>query len=694
MLETLLGWLLSGIIDMLSVLIEQFMGLMVLDIQAFLYYVPGVGPLYYVIRGIALGLVVGIAIFNLLKFFAAPLSKVQENPFMVLVRTFFAVGMIYFGGYILELVIDLFKGPYSVLVTGYDFTVPTPNIWNGWLGTVPSAVGTVAIGEIGRLLLSLVIVISLGINILKLLLELIERYVMVCVMVYTAPLGWSTLASQGTISIFSRWLNMFFSQCIMMLISAWSVQVFMSILIESQATGIIVKGLFALAFARVAQRFDSYLQQLGLNPATTGGSMLDEIVAVGRTLKPKGKHKRSDDDTVLGGSGGTGETGKSTMSAAMGFGVGGAVFNMAKTGKGGFSAGKAASAAEGNPRTQTWLDGAKQGVHNIKNSVVPNRPDGTTYGQTQVDKAVSEARNGNRTAYDKLTPAEKNLADARAKARGEEPPKRKSTVGFFNTHLYPDELDLNATNNGLYIATDADNNRYIGGPEEKVREFCAGALTHDDITDTQADMVANTMASLPDSEITVPESAEPGPASEGKPSGQASPANNGSSRGSNDDRDGDTDDDEYTDTSLHTRAFAGAMIATGLTTDQDYRKAAAGTVCASEDFRKAVDDAHKGNERDIEREGGLEVNKTGWTASRNVDGGKELTFTYTTPPHVVRGSGQDIMEQKTYTGSIMNEKLYNARKKEDKNDPRVTSAVMHTGKGGQKYYTWCERKGG
>lgn len=59
-------------------------------------------------------------------------------------------------------------------------------------------------------LLALIIIIVIGWNTIKLLLEVVERYLMVGVLTFTSPLAWSTVSSRSTHQIFSKWFSMFF----------------------------------------------------------------------------------------------------------------------------------------------------------------------------------------------------------------------------------------------------------------------------------------------------------------------------------------------------------------------------------------------------------------------------------------------------------------------------------------------------
>ena len=77
---------------------------------------------------------------------------------------------------------------------------------------------------------------------------------------------------------------MFLGQCLLMLLNVWSVKMLMSILANGQSD-VFLRFILAIAFCRVAQKFDTYLQSMGINAAHTGGSLADDLLALGGTLK-------------------------------------------------------------------------------------------------------------------------------------------------------------------------------------------------------------------------------------------------------------------------------------------------------------------------------------------------------------------------------------------------------------------------
>lgn len=81
-------------------------------------------------------------------------------------------------------------------------------------------IGVCANGAVA--LIALIVVLVLAWNYLKLLLEAAERYVLLGVLVYTAPVAFSMGTSQSTGGIFKSWCRMFGGQVFLLLMNAWS----------------------------------------------------------------------------------------------------------------------------------------------------------------------------------------------------------------------------------------------------------------------------------------------------------------------------------------------------------------------------------------------------------------------------------------------------------------------------------------
>ena len=113
--------------------------------------------------------------------------------------------------------------------------------------------------------------IALGWNYFRLLLETVERYIVVGVLCYTSPLAFSMGASKTTVPVFKSWCRMVGSQLLLLVMNVWFLRGFNSSMGQyignggalSTGQGSIFLWLFcALAFLKTAQKFeDVYKRQ-------------------------------------------------------------------------------------------------------------------------------------------------------------------------------------------------------------------------------------------------------------------------------------------------------------------------------------------------------------------------------------------------------------------------------------------------
>jgi hypothetical protein len=84
--------------------------------------------------------------------------------------------------------------------------------------------GVVANGSVA--LIALVLLLILAWNYIKLLFEAAERYVLLGVLVFTAPVAFAMGASQSTGNIFKSWCRMFAGQMFLLVMNAWCLRLF------------------------------------------------------------------------------------------------------------------------------------------------------------------------------------------------------------------------------------------------------------------------------------------------------------------------------------------------------------------------------------------------------------------------------------------------------------------------------------
>ena len=77
-------------------------------------------------------------------------------------------------------------------------------------------------------LIVIILVIIIAWNYLKLLFEAAERYIMVGVLIFTAPVAFATGASESTSNIFSSWCRMLGGQLFLLIMNAWRLRLFVS----------------------------------------------------------------------------------------------------------------------------------------------------------------------------------------------------------------------------------------------------------------------------------------------------------------------------------------------------------------------------------------------------------------------------------------------------------------------------------
>lgn len=234
--------------------------------------------------------------------------------------------------------LEIARAPYTALMeirmSAEDFT------FSGVEQTLTNGLATiVAVTSVVGLLLLIILELALGWNYFKLLLEVVERYIVVGVLCYTSPLAFSMGASKATAPVFKSWCRMVGSQLLLLVMNVWFLRGFGSSAGQFIGNGGALSGgqggtflwLFcALAFLKTAQRFDSYLAAIGLNVAQTGSSMGMELLMAARVVSGFGSGAGSAGNVFGGGAGNAGTafaSGARGAGGVMGSAMAGVGFN-------------------------------------------------------------------------------------------------------------------------------------------------------------------------------------------------------------------------------------------------------------------------------------------------------------------------------------------------------------------------------
>lgn len=136
--------------------------------------------------------------------------------------------------------------------------------------------------------ITIALFILLLVSFMKLVLEIYERYVIIGVMFYTAPLAFSTIVSKES-NIFTSWVQMVISEFVVMcsnlfftgvFIAAWHAKLTTRDHALFQDPRDFVTYMFLMiAWLIIGQQFDQHLKSLGLSTAQTGRSLGGAVVA-------------------------------------------------------------------------------------------------------------------------------------------------------------------------------------------------------------------------------------------------------------------------------------------------------------------------------------------------------------------------------------------------------------------------------
>ena len=153
---------------------------------------------------------------------AKTMYDIFEDPVKLSIRSVLFILLAYFADEIVDIVLKIGGTPYKWILNSELPPLDFAN-FNSVLLTI---LGVCASGTVA--LIALILILILAWNYIKLLFEAAERYVLLGVLVYTAPVAFAMGASQTTSGIFKSWCRMFGGQVFLLLMNAWCLRLFTS----------------------------------------------------------------------------------------------------------------------------------------------------------------------------------------------------------------------------------------------------------------------------------------------------------------------------------------------------------------------------------------------------------------------------------------------------------------------------------
>ena len=523
MLTSLIELLSAGLGQAMSWFMSIFLNAMDLSMDSYLEFFPFFRTAYNLLKGFSWGLLFIIAGTGLALFFFGAFDggAIQERPISVLVRTFFAGCGIMWGGYVLVFLVNLAVIPFDAFLNADSAIQGGWNVDLTLFSTELAAAATgqtwILMGDLAIALMDFFLMLLIAWNLFKLIIEVAERYLMVGVLVFTAPIVYPTLATKNTSGIFKRWVSMFAGSLIIMSLSALFLKLIVSgfTLGEDGVSGsfgesahFLFKLVLILAMCKIAQRVDSYMQQLGIGVATTGGSMLDDALMAFRTIQSafggRGGAIGPDGLPMGGGGGARGGMGKlgDFYRATSPFAAGRkAAADAYKSGQGVWGSIKTGAAAVGNKMKSDFtnhgvIGKTAQAVKKAKESGQPlgglgtAKAAGKALGSTVANQAIAMANprafaehdaaqkvdaEANRAAY------EQRKAETAAPGNAELPDAKRSDAEAGRTK--PQDFAGNFSEFGVQDKATGSAFREENGEPSLTAEAMAAGATMDAITD-------------------------------------------------------------------------------------------------------------------------------------------------------------------------------------------------------------------
>lgn len=221
-LDGIVEWLAEQVMYALDLVTTSVLGALGCDMAVFLRYFPAAATMYSVFVALAIGLILLNWVWQLFRNFGLGAGIEAEDPIKLSLRSVLFLLLVWFSDDIVNIILQIGGTPYGWIM---DSDLPALSFadFNSVMLTI---IGVCANGAVA--LITLILVLILAWNYLKLLLEAAERYVLLGVLVYTAPVAFAMGASQSTGSIFKSWCRMLGGQIFLLLMNAWCLRLFTS----------------------------------------------------------------------------------------------------------------------------------------------------------------------------------------------------------------------------------------------------------------------------------------------------------------------------------------------------------------------------------------------------------------------------------------------------------------------------------
>lgn len=251
-------WVYGLILECWEYFFSSLLDIMSLDFVYIKAHVPVVEDITQVFLAVGWALLLGNLAFQAIRGMASGLGFEGEDPKLLFARTFVFSFLLLASPQICEIGLNLTSRIMALLEI--PDVIDVHLVDSGLFGTLSAA-----------WLLVIICDIIIMFKVLKLLLEVAERYVILAVLSITAPLAFSMGGSKSTSEIFTGWCRMFGSMCLLMVTNVMFFKMLLSV-VSTIPSGLDVFPWMVLiiTIVKVAKKADEIITRIGLNPAITG----------------------------------------------------------------------------------------------------------------------------------------------------------------------------------------------------------------------------------------------------------------------------------------------------------------------------------------------------------------------------------------------------------------------------------------
>lgn len=219
-LDGIVEWIATQIMNLLDIISGFILGAMGCDMGTFLRYFPMAETLYSIFVALGIGIILLNYVWQLFKNFGAGMGIESEDPIKLTFKTVLFILLAWYSREITEIALGIGGTPYQWIISA-DLTPISFADFNSVLLVI---IGVLSNGSVALICLAILVIMAW--NYIKLLFEAAERYVLLGVLVFTAPVAFAMGAGQSTSNIFKAWCRMFAGQMFLLLMNAWCLRVF------------------------------------------------------------------------------------------------------------------------------------------------------------------------------------------------------------------------------------------------------------------------------------------------------------------------------------------------------------------------------------------------------------------------------------------------------------------------------------